>query len=153
MIASPTLTSAAATTIIKNTKTCASLTTDGFICATADAACIFENATINKLTAFSINSMHINMMIELRRVSTPTIPVQNKATAKPMYHLISIIPAFPNPSKGGGYRSFIFEIIKNIFIHCLFQFKAFVSSLLFTAPWGGWGTFFFPYHHRSYHRT
>ena len=89
-MASPTLTSAAATTIIKNTNICASLTTFGLDCITADAACIFENATSNRFTAFSINSMHIKIMMELRRVSTPTIPVQKSANAKPMYHLISI---------------------------------------------------------------
>ena len=40
--------------------------------------------------------------MELRRVRTPTIPVQKSANAKPMYHLISIIEASPNPSKRGG---------------------------------------------------
>jgi hypothetical protein len=30
-------------------------------------------------------------MMELRRVSTPTIPVQKSANAKPMYHFISIL--------------------------------------------------------------
>lgn len=102
MIASPTLTSAAATTMIKKTKTCASLTTEGIVWPNAVAACIFENATNNKLTEFSINSIHMKMIMELRRVSTPTMPVQNKATAKPIYHLISILLASPNPSKGGG---------------------------------------------------
>jgi hypothetical protein len=59
------------------------------------------------------------MMMELRRVSTPTMPVQNKATAKPMYHLISISKASPNPSKGGDQEVYFFIVIKIIFITLL----------------------------------
>ena len=115
MIASPTLTSAAATTIIKNTKICASLTTLGLDCATTDAACIFENATSNKFTAFSINSIHIKMMMEFRRVSTPTIPVQNNATAKPMYHLISILISSLIKSNYTNYTNFfVWRLIRVI---------------------------------------
>jgi hypothetical protein len=43
---------------------------------------IFENATNNKLTAFNINSMHINTMMALRRVNTPTTPMLNKVKHK-----------------------------------------------------------------------
>ncbi len=116
-MASPTLTSAAATTMIKNTKICASLTTFGLATTAADAACIFENATNNKFTALSISSMHMNMMIELRRVRTPTMPVQKSATAKPMYHFISIYLASPNPSKGGGSGSLFVVDYQNYFHH------------------------------------
>ena len=90
MIASPTLTSAAATTIIKKTKICASLASEGNCAATPDK-CILENATNNKLTELSMSSMHINMMIALRRVKTPTIPIQKSANDKNIYHFISIV--------------------------------------------------------------
>ena len=80
MIASPTLTSAAATTMMKKTNICASLPAVGWLTST----CIFENATSNKLAAFSINSIHIKMMMALRRVSTPMMPMQNNAKAKKM---------------------------------------------------------------------
>lgn len=83
-MASPTLTSAAATTIIKKTKICASLTTLGFAIPAADSACIFENATSNKFAAFSINSIHIKIIMALRLVSTPITPMLNNATANAM---------------------------------------------------------------------
>lgn len=89
MIANPTLTSAAATIIIKKTKICALLAIDGPN-AFALAKCIFEKATNNKFTEFNISSMHINTMIELRLVRAPITPIQNKATDKNIYHLISI---------------------------------------------------------------
>ena len=53
--------------------------------------CIFENATNNKFTEFSINSMHIKTIIEFRRVSAPIMPMQNNAKDKNIYHLISMI--------------------------------------------------------------
>jgi len=53
--------------------------------------CIFENATNSKFTEFNINSMHIKTMIELRLVSAPTMPMQNNANDKNIYHLISMI--------------------------------------------------------------
>lgn len=89
MIARPTLTSAAATIIIKNTKTCALVAIE-YPKALAPARCIFENATNNKFTELSINSIHIKTMIELRRVSAPMTPIKNKANDKNKYHLISI---------------------------------------------------------------
>jgi hypothetical protein len=93
MIANPTLTSAAATIIIKNTNICALV---AIVPANAfkEARCILENATNKRLTEFSINSIHIKTMIEFRRVSAPIIPMQNKANDKNMYHLISIISNF-----------------------------------------------------------
>jgi hypothetical protein len=81
MIANPTLTSAAATIIIKNTKICAPEAIDAPY-ALADAMCIFENAINNRFTELSMSSMHIKTTIELRRVSAPIIPIQNNATDK-----------------------------------------------------------------------
>ena len=71
IIAKPTATSAAATTIIKNTNIWADASTY-----------IFEKATNNKFTAFSISSMHMKMIMALRRIKVPMIPMQNKAMLK-----------------------------------------------------------------------
>ncbi len=75
----PTQTSAAATTIIKKTNNWPSIPIFE-LGAVAKAAplCILEKATSKRLVAFSINSMHIKIMIAFRRVSTPTTPMQNK---------------------------------------------------------------------------
>src|SRR5579884_2459109 len=70
MIASPTAASAAATVITKNTKTCPVTPYD---CA---------NATNVRFTAFSISSTHMNTMIALRRMSTPTSPITNRTAEK-----------------------------------------------------------------------
>jgi hypothetical protein len=83
IMASPTLTSAAATTMIKKTKICPSIPAFGFVAASA-CWCIFEKATSNRFTAFSISSMHMKIMIALRRVSTPATPIQNNATDRNM---------------------------------------------------------------------
>ena len=90
MIARPTLTSAAATIIIKKTNICA-LDAIEKLNAFMPAICILEKATSIKFTEFSINSMHIKTMIELRLVSAPMIPMQNNASDKNIYHLISMI--------------------------------------------------------------
>ena len=50
--------------------------------ANATAWCILENATNNKLVAFSINSMHIKMMMAFLRVNTPTTPILKSDNAK-----------------------------------------------------------------------
>ena len=92
-MAKPTLTSAAATIIMKKTKICALVAIEA-LKAFTPAMCIFENATSNKFTEFSISSMHIKTMIELRLVSAPIMPMQNKAIDKNRYHLISIIYNF-----------------------------------------------------------
>lgn len=89
IIAKPTLTSAAATIIIKNTKICA-LVAIVAPKALGAARCIFEKAINKRFTEFSINSMHINTMIELRLVSAPITPIQKRTNDKKMYHLISI---------------------------------------------------------------
>ncbi len=89
IIASPTLTSAAATIIIKKTKIWA-LVAIVVAKAFGTARCIFEKATSKRFTEFSINSMHIKTIIEFRLVSAPMIPIQNKIKDKNMYHLISI---------------------------------------------------------------
>ena len=83
IIANPTVTSAAATTITKKTNICASIAADGLKAVVA-MLCIFENATNNKFTAFNINSMHMKIMIALRRVNTPIIPMLNNAIARTM---------------------------------------------------------------------
>ena len=90
IIANPILTSAAATIIIKKTKTCALV---AIVPAKAfkEAKCILENATNKRLTEFNINSMHIKTIIEFLLVSAPIIPIQNNVNDKNMYHLISII--------------------------------------------------------------
>ena len=69
-MARPTTTSAAATTMTKNAMTCPSR-----------LACRRANATKARLHAFSINSMHMNTTMALRRTSTPTPPITNKITA------------------------------------------------------------------------
>lgn len=89
MIANPTLTSAAATIIIKKTKICALVAIE-VAKAFGAAICIFEKAISKRFTEFSINSMHIKTMIEFRRVRAPMMPIQNKANDKNIYHLISI---------------------------------------------------------------
>lgn len=81
IIANPTLTSAAATIMIKNTKICAPEAIAP-LNAFADAMCILENAINKRFTELSMSSMHINTMMELRRVSAPIIPIQNNATDK-----------------------------------------------------------------------
>ena len=85
IMASPTLTSAAATTMIKKTNNCPSMPVPtGTPPGTAAGCGIFENATSNRFTAFSISSMHIKTMIALRRVNTPTTPIQNRAMERNM---------------------------------------------------------------------
>ena len=71
MIDNPILTSAAATTMIKKTKIWAS-----------ELLCILLKVTISRFTAFSINSIHIRIMIAFRRINTPMTPIQNKARLK-----------------------------------------------------------------------
>jgi len=76
MIASPTLTSAAATTMMKNTNNCASV--PALADKLAVAGGIFEKATSSRFTELSISSIHIKMMMALRRVNAPVTPMQNK---------------------------------------------------------------------------
>lgn len=89
MMANPTLTSAAATIMMKNTKIWALL---AIVVPNAftGARCIFENAISKRFTEFNINSMHMKTMMELRRVSAPMIPMQKRINDKNMYHFISI---------------------------------------------------------------
>src|SRR3954470_22828956 len=79
MIARPTAASAAATVITKNTNTWPATP---YTCA---------KATNARLTALSINSTHMKMMIALRRVSTPTTPM-TKRTAEKKSDSASILP-------------------------------------------------------------
>src|SRR3954471_14438220 len=69
MMARPTAASAAATVMTKKTKTCPA------------TPYVWANATKDRLTALSISSTHMKMMIALRRVSTPTTPIV-KSTAE-----------------------------------------------------------------------
>ena len=68
MMASPTTTSAAATTITKNAMIWPSR-----------VPLIREKVTSARLTALSISSTHMNSTIALRRTSTPTAPMVNSA--------------------------------------------------------------------------
>lgn len=74
-IAKPTATSAAATAIIKNTKTCPLLSDKKL-----------ENATNSKFTAFNINSIDIKIIMALRLKSTPKTPIVNNTVDNNMYH-------------------------------------------------------------------
>lgn len=78
-IAKPTATSAAATAMIKNTKTCPLLSDKKL-----------ENATNNKLTAFSINSIDMKIIIALRLNNTPNTPMVNNTVLSNKYHSIGI---------------------------------------------------------------
>ena len=90
IIANPTLTSAAATIIMKKTKICA---LEAIVVPNAftGTRCILENATSKRFTEFNISSMHMKTMIEFLLVNAPIMPMQNKVKDKNMYHLISII--------------------------------------------------------------
>jgi len=83
MMANPTVTSAAATTMMKNTNICPS---EPALEPASEARparwCIFENATSKIFTAFSINSIHMKITIAFRLVKTPAMPMQNKATER-----------------------------------------------------------------------
>ena len=81
MIAKPTLTSAAATTIIKKTNNCASVANAGILAATL-FRCIFEKATNKRLTELSISSMHMKMIIAFLLVKAPMMPIQKRMTDK-----------------------------------------------------------------------
>src|SRR3954467_7189486 len=70
MIARPTAASAAATVITKKTNTCPAAP---YTCA---------NATNVRLTALSMSSTHMKMMIAFRRVSTPMTPMVNSTALK-----------------------------------------------------------------------
>lgn len=82
MIDRPTVTSAAATTMMKKTNNWPSMPAvlPAGLRASALAACILENATSNRLTALSMSSMHMKMMMTLRRVNTPIMPMQNRTS-------------------------------------------------------------------------
>src|SRR5882757_2290056 len=76
MMASPTTTSAAATTITKNAMICPS-----------SVPLMRENVTSARLAAFSISSMHMNTTIALRRTSTPTVPIEKRIAESNTYQL------------------------------------------------------------------
>ena len=71
MIASPTTTSAAATTIVKNAMTWPSR-----------LPCSREKVTNARLQALSISSTHMKTMIAFRRISTPAAPMVNNSAAR-----------------------------------------------------------------------
>jgi hypothetical protein len=126
IIARPTLTSAAATIIIKKTKICALV---AMVPAKAFGAtrCIFENAISKRFTEFNINSMHIKTMIEFRRVSAPITPMQNRITDKNIYHLISITSIFPKKPTPGYMQAG--QKISLVF-YCFNAVLAFAESFL-----------------------
>ena len=78
MMPRPTTTSAAATTITKNTVVCPPMSLELRLRA----------ATKLRLTALSISSTHISMMSGLRRTSTPTVPMPNSTAASTRYHVV-----------------------------------------------------------------
>lgn len=65
MMASPTATSAAATTIMKNTNSCAFASPN-----------ILEKATSSKFTELSMSSMHMKMIMAFLRMSVPMMPIE-----------------------------------------------------------------------------
>ena len=67
MIANPTATSAAATTMIKNTNTCP-----------AASERYVEKAARSKVAAFNINSMDMKMMMAFLLINTPNTPIENR---------------------------------------------------------------------------
>jgi len=68
MIASPTTTSAAATTMTKN----------AMICPSSEPL-MREKVTSVRFTALSMSSTHMKTTIALRRTSTPVAPIENSA--------------------------------------------------------------------------
>src|SRR5487761_2696820 len=70
MIARPTPASAAAPVMTRNTNTW------------PPAPYTREKATNVRLTALSMSSTHMNRMMALRRVSTPTTPIENRTAEK-----------------------------------------------------------------------
>ncbi len=73
MMARPTTTSAAATTITKKAATWPS-----------SAPCIREKATRVRLVAFSISSTHMKATMALRLIMKPTVPMVNKIAERTM---------------------------------------------------------------------
>lgn len=70
-MARPTATSAAATAMMKNTKTCAE-----------ELPHTVEKATMSRFTALSISSMHMNFMMAFLRNITPNAPMLNRAAER-----------------------------------------------------------------------
>ena len=71
-MANPTATSAAATTMMKNTKICPSV-----------SPCILEKDTNAKFTALSINSTHMKMMMAFFLNNMPKTPSAKSTALKP----------------------------------------------------------------------
>src|SRR5262245_23765047 len=75
MIARPTAASAAATVITMNTNSCPPTSPKKP-----------DSETSDKFTAFSINSMHRNIVMALRLIKTPTAPMVKSRAESPKYH-------------------------------------------------------------------
>ncbi len=75
IIPKPTAASAAATVITIKTNNCPETSRKKL-----------ENATKVRFTALSINSMHMNIEITLRLISTPTTPIVNSTAESARYH-------------------------------------------------------------------
>src|ERR1019366_6505046 len=89
MMARPTAASAAATTITKNVKMCP-----------ATCLCWLEKATKLRLTAFSINSMHMKTVMMLRRKRKPATPSAKMMALRMRYQEIGT-PLFSACSASG----------------------------------------------------
>ena len=94
MMAKPTATSAAATTIIKKTKI--------WPCPSPLYA---EKAAKRRFTEFNINSTQPNMMMAFLRTNTPKTPKQNKKLLKIIYQLSGMLCI--NEFTSISYKSFL----------------------------------------------
>ena len=91
MIASPTTTSAAATTMEKNARTWP-----------FKLLCIRENATSVRFTAFSCSSTDMKMISAFLRVRTPTLPIANRIDESTRKYEMGVLmpPAPARPAPG-----------------------------------------------------
>src|SRR5690606_39342685 len=94
MMARPTTTSAAATTMMKNTATWPLMS------LSARPA-----ATRVRFTALSISSMHMNMTSALRRMRRPSAPTRNRAAASAIYQPGATISSFSDSGRSEEHTS------------------------------------------------
>src|SRR5688572_7943008 len=93
MIAKPTTTSAAATTIEKNASTWPS-----------SARCIRENATSARFTAFSCSSTDMKISSAFFRNSTPSVPSVNNTPDSTMKYAIGVLTVGSSRSDSSAHR-------------------------------------------------
>src|SRR5918996_2938483 len=94
MIARPTTTSAAATTIEKNASTWPSR-----------ARCIRENATSARFTAFSCSSTDMKIRSAFLRSSTPSVPRANSTPESTTKYAIGVLTEPRSRSVSSAHRS------------------------------------------------